>query len=166
MNRAPDLPIGAAAAQIACHRSVDLAVRWIRGALKERCGRHDLARLAIAALRNRFLNPGTLKRMRRVWRKALDCRHLAADDRCDIDAAGFDQPAVDMHRAGAAFGDPASELSACEAKLFSQYPKQWSFGIGVDLMGRTVHREGQQHRNPPWTRARKVSQRSSCNGMA
>ena len=62
MNRGANALVGAAAAQIAGHRRVDVGIRRLRGVRQQRRRRHDLAGLA-AALRNVQLDPGLLNRM-------------------------------------------------------------------------------------------------------
>src|SRR5208337_4139796 len=61
LDRGADARIGAAATDVAAHRRVDILVGGIRGRRHERGGRHDLARLTIAALRHVELNPGCLQ---------------------------------------------------------------------------------------------------------
>src|ERR1700694_5521220 len=52
--------IGATATDVPRHRAVDIAIRRVGlGGKQRRCG-HDLARLAIAALRHVQLDPGLL----------------------------------------------------------------------------------------------------------
>src|SRR3954454_23539722 len=63
MHRFANSDVRAAAAEIAVHRGVDVAVRWFGLAREERAGRHDLARLAVAALRDIDLLPGNLDGM-------------------------------------------------------------------------------------------------------
>jgi hypothetical protein len=58
-----DADIGRAAAQVAGHRVVDLGVGRFRMLLQQGAGAHDLARLAIAALRHVEFLPGLLQRV-------------------------------------------------------------------------------------------------------
>src|SRR5512147_2789186 len=59
-NGAADAHIGAAAANVSRHRRIDVGLVGIGRAVQKRGGRHDLAGLAIAALRHVFRNPGLL----------------------------------------------------------------------------------------------------------
>src|SRR5215831_15036415 len=60
LDRLADADIGAAAADIACHGRVDVGIVGMRCG-SEQCGcRHDLARLAIAALDDFQIQPGLL----------------------------------------------------------------------------------------------------------
>src|SRR5207248_9725331 len=63
MNYAPDAFIGAATANIPRHEVGDLLVCRMRSLLKQSCRCHDLATLAITALRYIFRNPRFLQRM-------------------------------------------------------------------------------------------------------
>jgi hypothetical protein len=55
--------IGPAAAKIARHHLIDLFVCWLGDVFKKRNGLHDLAGLAIAALRNLMFDPGLQNRV-------------------------------------------------------------------------------------------------------
>src|SRR4029453_6575659 len=76
------------AAKIASHRAVDLIVvrTWV--ALEQRRGRHDLARLAVTALRHIELAPGLLQRVCSCGIKALDRGHRLSAHRRDLSLAG------------------------------------------------------------------------------
>src|SRR6266571_5120630 len=63
MDGGPDALIRAAAADVG-HRRVDVGVARVRGLREQRGRGHDLARLAIAALRYVFRDPRLLHRMR------------------------------------------------------------------------------------------------------
>src|SRR5688500_19574113 len=66
--------VGAAAADVACHGGVDIGVGGARLAFEQRRSRHDLAGLAVAALRDVVLDPRLLYRVAAVLREALDGR--------------------------------------------------------------------------------------------
>src|ERR1700738_4710569 len=89
---------------------VDIGIGWIGIGLEIGNRRHDLAGLAIAALRHLFGEPGLLHRMPAVRREPLDGGDLGTVDGADRRDAGADRLAVDMHGAGAALRDPAAEL--------------------------------------------------------
>src|SRR6266700_4040913 len=65
-DRLHDPLIGPATAKIVGHRGLDLGERRILAVGDQGGGRHDLAALAIAALRDADLHPGLLDRMRAV----------------------------------------------------------------------------------------------------
>ena len=58
--------VGAAAAEVAAHRGVDVVVGRLRGLRQQRAGLHQLARLAVAALRHRELVPRALAGVERL----------------------------------------------------------------------------------------------------
>src|SRR5206468_4504246 len=69
MNGAADALICSAPADIPRHRSIDVRVGGLRLFCEQGGGRHQLSRLAIAALRPLLGNPGNLQRMAgRRWR--------------------------------------------------------------------------------------------------
>src|SRR3954470_19339410 len=87
-DRAHDALVGPAAADVGAHMRDDLAARrrWIG---LEQIGRaHDLAGLAVAALRHALGNPGLLQRMAGIRGQALDRRHRLAGDLRDLRLAG------------------------------------------------------------------------------
>src|SRR5271166_4641833 len=120
-----DADIGAAAADIPRHRSVDVRIiRMWRGS-EQRCRRHDLTRLAIAALDHFQVQPSLLH-PRSCGRgvDALDRGDGAIPDGADWQETRTERFAIDMHRAGAALRDAAAELSAGHAEHIAQHPKQ------------------------------------------
>src|SRR5437660_8316625 len=60
LDRGADLVVGAAAADVAAHRGVDVLVGGSCVRREQRDGAHDLAALAIAALRHVVLDPRRL----------------------------------------------------------------------------------------------------------
>src|SRR6516164_6355961 len=123
LDRFANADIGPAAADIAEHGVVDVGVGRIRIAGDERRGRHDLARLAIAALHYlavepRFLNLSASRRCAdRLNRR--DFRGTDTLDRSDTRAGGS---AVDMYRAGATQRHAAAEFCAGHAEHVAQHP--------------------------------------------
>jgi hypothetical protein len=116
--------IGAAAAQIV-ERLVDLNVGRVRDALQQIDHGHDLAGLAIAALRDILIDPRLLNRVQRVAiGQPLDRHHRATGDRRHRHDAGPRDRAIDMHRARPANTAPASEFRALEPGFAAQIPEQ------------------------------------------
>src|SRR5512133_4191416 len=100
MDRPADTAVGAAAAEIATHGAVDICVRRLRLVLQAGHGRHDLPRLAVAALGNILCQPGPHDRV--PLRNTLDGNDLLPlhiPYRGHTRALGL---TVDMDRAGAA----------------------------------------------------------------
>src|SRR4029077_14428550 len=119
-----DALIAAAAADISAHRAVDLVCGRVLVGGEQRCGLHDLAGLAIAALRHIQGTPRLLYRMISARVEAFDGYHRAAGDivyRGDAGAGGL---AVDMDGAGAAERHPTAVFGSVEPQLIAQIPEQ------------------------------------------
>src|SRR5215472_12474722 len=102
----------------------DLLPRRV-GVLGEQCrSLHDLAGLAVAALRNLLGNPGLLQGMIALGAEALDGRDLLADHIADRGLAGADRLAVDVNGAGAAQARTAAEFRAGHLQLLADGPEQ------------------------------------------
>ena len=82
MDRGADARIGAASANVG-EVIVDILVGRLRELLQKSDRRHDLSRLAIAALRHVIGEPSLLYGMRAVGRKTLDRGDILADDIAD-----------------------------------------------------------------------------------
>src|SRR6266568_1332568 len=124
LDRAHDARIGAAAADIGAHVVLDLRARRARVRREQRRGAHELARLAVAALRHALGEPRALQRVHAVGREALD-----GGDRFALHARhgheAREHPlAVDMHHAGAALARAAAEFGAGELQLLAQHPQE------------------------------------------
>jgi len=145
MDGRPDAAVGRAAADVPAHRLVDVAVGRRRVARQERRRRHDLAGLAVAALRYVDLLPGELHGMGAVLRQALDRRDLLALGARDRHAATALRLAVDVHGAGPAEGPAAAELGALEVEFVAEYPEQGHLRRRVDRRRLAVQREGDCH---------------------
>src|SRR5689334_7439863 len=75
-----DALIAAAAADVAAHRVVDLGLGRVLRRREQCCGLHDLASLAIAALRDVQGTPSLLYRVISLRIEALDRRHRPSGD--------------------------------------------------------------------------------------
>src|SRR5258706_2266765 len=95
-----DFRIGAAAADIG-HLTVDIGIARMGIALQKRRRRHDLTRLAIAALRYLLFDPGNDHGMVLVRGDAFDGGDFPPRQSTRRKRAGPHRLAVDMHRAGA-----------------------------------------------------------------
>src|SRR6185295_1542131 len=133
MHGFADALVGPAAADVG-HRRVDIGVGRLRLLLQQRDGGHDLARLAVAALRHIDRRPGFLHRMRGVGREALDGDDLVGRlHGAERDRAGALHFAVDVHRAGAALRDAAAVFGAGEACLLADDPEQRRVRLGLHI---------------------------------
>ena len=141
MNRFANALIGSAAAEIAIHRLGDLVVRGLGRLRQQSGGGHDLSRLAVAALRNFFGEPGLLQRMKSVRAEAFDRGHVLIGDLRDRGRAGTNRIALDVHGTGAAQSGTAAELGAGKLEGVPKNPEQRGFGGDGDLLLTAVHAE-------------------------
>ena len=133
MDGLADALVGAAAADVG-HRLVDVGIGRLRLLLQERGGGHDLAGLAVAALRHVDRGPGLLHRMRGIGREALDGDDLVARlHGRERERAGALHFAVDVHRARAALRDAAAVFGAGEADLFADHPQKRRVRLGLHV---------------------------------
>src|SRR5882724_8753207 len=147
VDRLAHLLEGAATADIG-DGLVDVLVGRLRPVLQKCCHRHDHAALAIAALRNIVLDPGLLHLVQHtIGREALDRGDLLAAGFADRDAAGARRDAVDMHGAGAAFGDAATIFGSGQAGIFPDSPEQRRVGFDVQIESFAIDSEV-CHRDP------------------
>src|SRR3979411_2124424 len=109
-NGLRDALVAAAAAEIAGHRIGDVLVARRGFLLEQGRGLHDLAGLAVAALRHAEIAPRDLDRVRALRVEPFDGHDLLAADVGHRDAAGAHGLAIEMHRAGAAERDAATEF--------------------------------------------------------
>src|SRR6266516_1771655 len=117
-------PLVSAAAADVRHRGVDVRVRRV-GVRREQRGRcHELARLAIAALRYVLRDPRFLDAMAPVRREAFDRGHALSGHRRDRGDARAGGDTVQMDGTRAALCDAAAELGAGEAEGVAQHPQQ------------------------------------------
>src|SRR6516225_483716 len=131
-NRRVNALIATATAQIARHRGIDLGVCWRRGFGKQRSGVHDLASLAVAALRHTEIAPRHLHGVIALGVKALDRNYLFARHLRHLDRAGTYGLAVDMHRTGATQRHAAAELGPGETKFVAQVPQERHRGVAPE----------------------------------
>src|SRR4051812_17153724 len=150
VDRFADALIGAAAADVG-HRRVNVLVGRPRVLLQERRRRHDLAGLAVAALRHVDRRPGLLHRMRRVRRKPLDGDDLVGGlDAADRNRARAHHFAVDVHRAGAALRDAAAVFRAGEANVLADDPEERRVVLDAHVADFAVDVQ-LRHASPPST---------------
>src|ERR1700681_150525 len=101
-NRAPNRLVSSAPANVSAHSLVDIGVGRISGFVQE-CGRrHDLARLAVTALRHVLFYPRPLHGMAGVRRKAFDGRDVLPGHARNRGDARPNRLTVEMDGAGTA----------------------------------------------------------------
>lgn len=124
--------ISAAPADISLHGGVDVFIRRIRISL-EKSGRcHDLATLAIPALRYLLRNPCLLNRVRQVWRKPFNRGDILVGNRRNRDGARPDRISIEVNGACPALGHTTAVLGAGQSDHIAKGPEQGHPWIGVD----------------------------------
>ena len=140
MNGVADPDIGAAAADVACHRGIDVIVGGLRCVVQESSCRHNLPGLAVAALDDFLVEPRLLDLVT-VGSVAdrLDGRHSLCADGARGGLAGADRIAVDVNRTCATLGNTAAELRAAQPEDVAQNPQQRHVFRNIDVMAVAVH---------------------------
>src|SRR5216683_3776187 len=129
-----DALVTAAAADVAGHRFNYLIVGRFWILCQQRGCLHDLAGLAIAALRDVELAPSLLNRMIARRMEAFDGRDLPAvhvGNRGDAGAYGL---LADKDGASAAEGLAAAKLGARQSHLITEKPKQGKIRIAIPAL--------------------------------
>src|ERR1700726_4375160 len=80
VNRSADADIGRAAAEVAVHGKIDVAVARLLDFLEQSGRAHDLNRLTVSALGHIMGDPRFLDRLRLATSQSLDGRDLAGAD--------------------------------------------------------------------------------------
>src|ERR1700735_5346709 len=141
LDRRLDARVTAAAADVR-HPNIDVVIGGVRFARDERGRRHDLARLAVTALRYVLRDPCDLHGMRLVdGREAFDRRDLLAHGVFHRKNARSHGRAVDVHGARAARGDAAAELRARQTNNVANGPQQGHLVGNVEDVFSTVYRQ-------------------------
>src|SRR5260370_27088154 len=125
MHRVFDALVTAAAADVARHRFAYLVVAGFRIVHQQGRGLHDLAGLAIAALRDVDLTPGFLYRVIAGGVKAFYGGDFAADHVGNRGDAGAHGLLVDDDRARAAERLAAAIFGARQSGFVTEKPEQW-----------------------------------------
>src|SRR6266850_2860247 len=153
LDRLPDADIGPAAADVAAHRIVDVRIGRMRLVLEQCRGRHDLAGLAVSALRDLMVEPSLLDlRTDRCRTNCLDRGDFGLAYAVDRRDAGTDGGTVEMHGTGAAQRHATAELRARHAEHVTQNPQQRRVPIDVDAARGSVNVDGKAHDTAPCVR--------------
>src|SRR6185312_17234579 len=99
---------------------------------EERSRLHDLARLAVTALRHLLGDPGLLQGMITLGAETFDGGDLLARDIVDRRLTGANGFAVDVHGAGAAEAGAATEFCTGHLQLFTDDPEQRRIACRLD----------------------------------
>src|SRR4051794_19746649 len=120
LDRRKNALIATATANVSRHRLIDLVVAGLALLGDERGGVHDLAGLAISALRHVLGAPGFLHRVVAVGRKTLDGGDRVPGNILHGDDARTDGLAIEMDRTRPAEARTTAELRARERELVPQ----------------------------------------------
>src|ERR1700676_4386018 len=118
----------------------------MRSTREQRRSRHDLARLAVAALNDLPVEPslldlGTCGRVTNCF----DRRNLGVADAVNRGDTGPRRYIVDVHRASATQGHAAAELRAGHAEHIAQHPEQRCIAIDIHRPTCPVYLERKSH---------------------
>src|ERR1700693_5270352 len=138
-DRDMDALITAAPTDVAVHRLVDLLVGRRRHFCQQRRRLHDLAGLAVAALRHTDIAPCHLHGVLALGVETLDGDARFAGDARHGDRAGAHGLAVEVNRAGAAQRDAAAELRPGQAELVAQVPHERHRRVAVETARLSIH---------------------------
>src|SRR5882762_10303408 len=134
-----DSHISAAATDVPRHGGVDIAIARVGlGGEQRRCG-HDLAGLAVAALRHLQLDPGLLDLLASGGgTNGLDRSDALAGRGRDRRDARAHRLAVEVDRARAAQSEAATEFRAGHSEHIAQHPEQRRVVVDIDAAGFAV----------------------------
>src|SRR5467141_753613 len=128
LDRGDDLVVGAAPAEVARHVLHDLLASRVFRLGEERGRGHDLARLAVAALRHLLGDPSLLQRVIALGRQPFDGGDSLSLNRRYRGDARSRRHAVHVNRARAALRHAAAELGSGETELVADHPQQRGIG--------------------------------------
>ena len=135
--------IGSAATDVSGHGLGNLIVGWVGSFSQERGSSHDLADLAIAALRHLFGDPRLLEGGKPVAGKAFDGSDALAAGLRDRHGAGTGGVAFNVDGTGATEPGAASELGSGHLQRIAQNPEQRRGGRDIDLVITAVNFESE-----------------------
>src|SRR6266496_901520 len=141
-----DSHIRAAAADVSRHGIVYVCVAGAGILREQRRSRHDLAGLAIAALRYLQIDPGLLNLLAgRRPADGLDRDDLLSGHRRYGRDAGTGRSAVDVHGAGAAKRGAAAEFRAGHSQHVAKNPEQRRVVVDIDAASSAVDCQRMRH---------------------
>ena len=103
---------------------------------------HNHARLAKAALRHLFCEPGALTGMGHVPRQAFDRDEAAPCSLMGRDLTRSNRFAIFKNGARPANADTATELRAGESKRIADYPDERRIVVHLEDVAGAIHRDG------------------------
>src|SRR6266446_7711418 len=134
-----DSHIRTAATDVPRHRGVDIAIGRVRVGGEQGGGGHDLAGLAVAALRHLQRDPGLLDLFAGgCGAYGLDRGDALAGRGRDRRDARAHRLAIKMDRARTAQSEAATEFRAGHSEHIAQHPEQRRVVVDIDAAGFTV----------------------------
>src|SRR5262245_36917601 len=140
-----DANVGGAAADVAVHGEVDVAVGRSPHLLQKGDCAHDLPGLALAALRHVAGDPGALDGRRHPASDPFDRRNFRVAEGGDRQRARAQRLAVEDHGARPALDDPAPILCSGQAERVAQHPQERSTAVDIDAVLGAVDFNGEGH---------------------
>src|SRR4029077_12123699 len=152
LHSADDPGIGGATTHVACHAIHDLLLSRTGIRCKQGSGLHDLAGLAIAALRHLMLDPSLLHGGGAAGIEALDGGDELSFNGSDRDRAGAHGLAVDVNCARPAQANSATVFGAGKPQILPDDPQEWSVLRRVGKVALTIDRQVGHGSFPPSSR--------------
>jgi len=148
MNGFANALIGATAADVAGHEIVDIGIGGI-GLFGEQCdGGHDLAGLAVPALRDVFGDPGFLNGMEMtVGGEAFNGGDFLPGDGGNGGLARARGFAINVHGASAAEAGAAAKFGSSFVEGVAEHPKERHVWADVDRLRLSVEDKRGSHRS-------------------
>lgn len=137
--------VGTAAAEIAAHGFIDVAVCGCRMFGEECSSRHDLPDLTIAALRDVHFEPGLLQGVGVIGREAFECDYVGVGGVGEPGHARARGVAVEVNGEGATLADAAAILGGVEVEHVADDPEKRSVKRRVDSGGPAVDGQSDRH---------------------
>lgn len=116
--------IGHAAAQAAAHNTVNFLIRRVGIILQKAHSLHDLAGLAVAALRNLNVLPCFLHGVFAIGVQPFNGGYIGPFQRAERGDAGPGCPAANQNCAGTTLANTAAKLCARQVQIIAQCPQQ------------------------------------------
>ncbi len=145
-----DARVGAAPADVAAHGLVDLGIAGGLVLAQQCFGRHQLAGLAVAALRDIVLDPRGLQGVRRGGRaEGFHGGHGLASNGGHGRLARADRLAINLHGAGPALRSAATKLRTFETDLVANDPQERRIRLRRRGDSLAIQIEASHYNHPP-----------------
>src|SRR5262249_11050725 len=150
LDRGANPLISPAAADVAVHHFIDVAIGRLGIRLQECSGLHDLTGLTVPALDGIDLAPGLLHWMIALGAESLDGGDGLRGDVLHAHLAAADRVTVQVDGAGSALTDAAAVFGSGEFEQIAEIPQQRHLGIAIELLVGAVYFESDHRRSPKY----------------